>query len=245
MTPPCKWNRIPGMSRRNGENLPGVGWFSQSRETASGGHQVLRLCSWFLLLTVLLGATPAFAQKQTIYNSPYPRSIRVAIREARPNGDPNPRGRIIYVKTVSFDDYVVNSLPNEWVPSWEQEALQAGAMAVKMFAWHKVLNPTKLDGWEFNLDNTTNFQTYREGNRFSDTDQAYRRIRNLAYTEPDGTIVELNYRAGIRENPNWQYRNANMMAQWGSQYWASRGQNMLQILQWYFQGRQLHRIPNL
>jgi len=221
-------------------------WFPyRISETDIGGSALKRLCSCLLLVAVLLGPATAFAQQRTIYNTPYPRTIRVAIREARPNGDPNPRGRIIYVKSVSFDDYVVNSLPNEWVPSWNQEALQAGAMAVKMFAWYKTLNPTKLDGWEFDLDNTTNFQTYREGNRFKESDEAYWRTRNLAYTMPNGEIVELNYRAGIEKNPNWQYRNANMMAQWGSQYWADRGQNMLQILQWYFQGRAMHRIPNL
>lgn len=221
-------------------------WF-QCRiwEKRIGGSAVKRLCSLLLCLSVLLGPTAAFAEHRSIYNTPYPQSIRVAIREARPNGDPNPRGRIIYVKTVGFDDYVVNSLPNEWVPSWEQESLQAGAMAVKMFAWYKVLHPIKLDGWEFDLDNTTNFQTYREGNRFKESDEAHWRVRNLAYTMPDGTIVELNYRAGIERNPNWQYRNANMMAQWGSKYWAERGQNMLQILQWYFQGRAMNRIPNL
>jgi hypothetical protein len=221
-------------------------WF-QCRiwEKRIGGSAVKRLCSILLCLSVLLGPTAAFAEHRTIYNTPYPQSIRVAIREARPDGDPNPHGRIIYVKTVGFDDYVVNSLPNEWVPSWAQESLQAGAMAVKMFAWYKVLHPTKLDGWEFDLDNTTNFQTYREGNRFKEADEAHWRVRNLAYTLPDGTIVELNYRAGVESDPNWPYRNANMMAQWGSQYWAERGQNMLQILQWYYQGRALNRVPNL
>jgi len=204
-----------------------------------------RLVSLVALLTVMLSANPAFAEHRTIYNTSYPTSIRVAIREARPNGDPNPRGRIIYVKSVPFDSYVVNSLPNEWVPSWDQEALQAGAMAVKMFAWYKILHPTRLDGWEFDLDNTTNFQTYREGNRFAETDEAHRRVRNLAYTLPDGTIVELNYRAGHERNPNWQYRNANMMAQWGTQYWADQGYNMLRILQWYFQGRALQRVPGV
>jgi peptidoglycan hydrolase-like amidase len=206
---------------------------------------VKRLCSLALLLTVLLGPATAFAEHRTIYNTPYPTSIRVAIREARPNGDPNPRGRIIYVKTVPFETYMANSLPNEWSPSWNTESLQAGAMAIKMFAWYHILHPTKLDGWDFDLDNTTNFQTYREGNRFAETEEAHRRVRNLAYTTPDGTIVELNYRAGTPENPNWAYRNANMMAQHGTQYWAQQGRNMLQILQWYFQGRQLQQIPNV
>jgi len=127
----------------------------------------------------------------------------VYVREARPDGDPNLRGRIIYVKIVPFDPYVYDSLPNEWMPSWNQESLPSGAMAVKMFAWYKILHPTRLDGWEFDLDNTTNFQTYREGNRFMETTEAHDRVPNLAFIAADGTIVELNYRAGIREDPNW------------------------------------------
>lgn len=211
-----------------------------------GGSRVKRILLLISLLALVLVPTTAFADHETIYNVPYPTSIRVAIRESRPNGEPNPRGRIIYVKVVPFDTYVINSLPNEWVPSWSQESLQAGAMAVKMFAWYKVLHPMKLDGWEYDLDNTTNFQTYREGNRFAATDQAYNRVRNLAFTRPDGTIVELNYRAGYQGGPNWEYRNANMMSQWGS-FWLAKneGRNMLGILQWFYQGRTLHRIPNL
>lgn len=203
-----------------------------------------RILLWTALLTVMLTANVVHAQP-TVFETPYPTTIRVAIRESRPNGEPNPRGRILYVKTVSFDEYVVSSLPNEWMPSWNQESLQAGAIAVKMFAWYRLLNPTILDGWEFDLDNTTNFQTYREGNRFQATDEAHTRTRNLAYALPDGTIVELNYRSGYQGGPNWEYRNANMMSQWGSQYWADQGWNMLRILQWYYQGRTLHPIPNL
>jgi len=204
---------------------------------------VKRILSLVLLFTLAIGPTSAFAEHHSIYSAPYPTAIRVAIREARPSGEPNPRGRIIYVKTVPFENYVYDSLPNEWVPAWEQESLQAGAMAVKMFAWYHVLHPTTLDGWEFDLDNTTNFQTYREGNRFATANEAYRRTRNLAYTQPDGTIVELNYRSGYEGGPNWEYRNANMMSQWGSQYWATQGYNMLQILQWFYQGRSLMSLP--
>ncbi len=205
-----------------------------------------RIVSSLLFLILVLVPTSAFAQHATIYNSPYPSSIRVAIRESRPDGEPDPSGRILYVKVVPFDVYVTNSLPNEWVPSWNQEALQAGAMAVKMFAWYKVLHPMTLDGWEYDLDNTTNFQTYREGNTFAETDEAHNRVRNLAFTDPDGSIVELNYRSGYEGGPNWEYRNAQMMSQWGSQYLATEeGRNMLGILQWFYEGRQLQQIPNL
>lgn len=206
-----------------------------------------RILSLAIAVALAVAALPAtaWASHKTVYNATYPSSIRVAIREARPNGEPNPRGRILYVKTVPFDNYVQDSLPNEWIPSWQLESLRAGAMAVKMFAWYKVLHPTKLDGWEFDLDNSTNYQTYREGNRFEATNNAHWGIRSRAYTQPDGTIVELNYRAGYQGGPNWEYRNANMMSQWGSQYWAKEGRNYLSILQWYYQGRTLHTIPGL
>jgi peptidoglycan hydrolase-like amidase len=204
-----------------------------------------QLLACFAVLLFFFAAAPVKADHKTIYNTTYPASIRVAIRESRPNGEPNPRGRILYVKSVPFDNYVIDSLPNEWIPSWQQESLQAGAMAVKMFSWYKVLHPVKIDGWEFDLDNTTNFQTYREGNRFEGTSMAHRRVRNLAFTMPDGTIVELNYRAGYQGGPNWEYRNQNMMSQWGSQYWANEGRNMLGILQYFYQGRALHRVPGL
>lgn len=207
-----------------------------------GGSDLKRFLSLVLCSALFLWPASAMAEHRTVFDTDYPASIRVAIREARPNGDPNPRGRILYVKTVPFDQYVYDSLPNEWIPSWDAPSLEAGAMAVKMFAWYKILHPTRLDGWEFDLDNTTNFQTYREGNRFAATSEAHDRIRHLGFALPDGTIVELNYRAGIRDNANWQYRNANMMAQWGSQFWARQGYNMLRILQWYYEGRDLHPI---
>ena len=197
-------------------------------------------------LIVLGAASQAGGQaRANLAATPYPQSIRVAIRESRPGGEPDPEGRIIYVKTVNFDEYGKDSLPNEWYPSWQREALQAGAIAVKMFGWYHRLNPVTLDGFTFDVDNTVNFQTYREGRRNQATDEAWEAVRNLAYVEQDGSIFELNYRAGLPNDPNWAYRNSQKMAQWGSQYWADRGRNMLQILQFYYEGRLLTRIPGL
>lgn len=203
----------------------------------------LGLCLALMLLLIPGGAW-AQPPKKTIYNTPYPSVIRVAIRESPPNGEPNPRGRILYVKQVPFDEYIMDSLPHEWGPDWESSSLDAGAIAIRMFAWYKTLNPTTLDGWTFDVDNTTNFQVYLPGNRYTTANQAVQRTRNAAYTMPDGEIIELNYRAGYRNQPNWQYRNANMMAQWGSKYWAEREYTPIQILQWYYEGRVFRQIPN-
>src|SRR3990172_12989059 len=39
------------------------------------------------------------------------------------------------LQVVDFKDYVKHVLPNEWISSWPREALRAGAMAAKMYAW--------------------------------------------------------------------------------------------------------------
>lgn len=190
------------------------------------------------LLTVgFLLTSSAPAQAQKVWDTPLPRIVRVAIRESPPGGAPDPRGRIIWVKTVLFQDYIKNVLPVEWYPSWHPEALKAGAIAVKMFAWYHDLNPVTMDGFTFDVDNSTNFQVYREGHRANTTDLAVDQTLYRAYVQSDGTIFELNYRAGKKDDPNWQYRNAQKMSQWGSEYWAARGKTDLEILQFYYLGR--------
>lgn len=184
----------------------------------------------------------AQAAPHTIYDTALPSAIRVAIRENNPFGEPDPRGRITWVQTVPFDEYCKDVLPNEWMPSWNTESLKAGAMAVKMFAWYHHLHPVTIDGFTFDVDNTTNFQTFRYLSGQPATNVAFNAIRNQVYTMPNGTIIELNYRAGYQNNPNWQYRNAQKMAQWGSEYWALRGRSYIQILQFYYLDRALKFI---
>lgn len=201
-----------------------------------------------LLLTTCTTALASIAclpkayAAQTIYNTSKPSVIRVAIRENNPSGEPDPRGRINYVQSVPFAQYCEDVLPNEWFPSWRPESLKAGAMAVKMFSWYHHLHPVTIDGFTFDVDNTTNFQQFRYLSNQPTTDAAFAAITNDAYTKPNGEIIELNYRAGIADNPNWEYRNAQKMSQWGSEYWALKGQTYTQILQFYYQNRGLYKI---
>lgn len=204
------------------------------------------LLTIFSLFTTGCGtaiAAPPATATQTVFNTPTPSAIQVAIRENNPNGEPDPRGRIVWVQTVPFEEYCKDVLPNEWMPSWSPESLKAGAMAVKMFAWYHHLHPITIGGLTFDVDNTTNFQSFRYLSGQVDTNQAVEAIRPLAFTLPSGDIMELNYRAGYRNNPNWQYRNAQKMSQWGSEYWAQRGRTYLQILQFYYMDRSLFQVP--
>ncbi len=222
-----------------------------------------RLVAVITLSVLMAVARPGWVQAQRAEPTPQPRvepappprvhirsarlpaTIKVAIRASRPGGEPDPRGRIISVQTVPFADYVKNSLPNEWLPSWHPEALKAGAIAVKMSAWYHSLNPTVLDGFRYDVDNTVNFHTYREGRHHSHTDKAVDDTWPEAFVERDGTILPVDYRAGIADDPNEAYRNAHKMAQWGSQYWARRGRGHVQILQYYYQDKALVPIPRL
>jgi peptidoglycan hydrolase-like amidase len=175
----------------------------------------------------------------------FPSTIRVAIRETNAFGEPDPRGRILYVRAVPFDQYCKDVLPNEWFPSWRPAALESGAIAVKMFGWYNTLHPKTIGGQTFDVDNTVNFQTYLEQSDQDQTDRAYYVTRNLGYVKPDQSIEELNYRAGYENSPNWQYRNAQKMAQWGTQYWALQGKTPLEILNFYYTGRALVAIPGV
>ena len=194
---------------------------------------------------VLPPAPAARAQVFKIGETGFPSVIRVAIRENNPFGEADPRGRILYVKTVNFDQYCRDVLPNEWYPSWRPASLAAGAIAVKMFGWYHHLHPVMVGGFTFDVDNTVNFQTYLEQSEQDATDRAYYATRHLAYVPPTQEIQELNYRAGYANNPNWQYRNAQKIAQWGTEYWAALGRTPLQILQFYYMNRDLTVIPGV
>ncbi|HEX2620587.1 MAG TPA: SpoIID/LytB domain-containing protein, partial [Phototrophicaceae bacterium] len=58
------------------------------------------------------------------------------------------------VLTLDFKDYAGNVLPNEWVSDWLPASLQAGAMAVKSYAWYRInLTDPRPEGADV-VDNT-------------------------------------------------------------------------------------------
>lgn len=208
-------------------------------------NKLLFLSLTMLVGTLILPISRANAQVFTLKNAGFPSTIRIAIRENSSWGEPDPRGRIIYVKSVNFDQYCRDVLPNEWFPSWKEPSLEAGAIAVKMFAWYHHLHPVTIGGFTFDVDNTVNFQVYRTESDQDETDRAYYKTRNLGYVNPNLEITELPYRAGHENSPNWQYRNAQKMAQWGSQYLAELGRSTAEILNFYYKGKMLTQIPGV
>lgn len=172
----------------------------------------------------------AMAQTNTIYNTSYPSVVRVAIRSYN-----NPVGPILYVQTLGFQEYCKDVLPNEWFPSWSPQALDAGAIAIKMFAWYHTLHPITIDGFTFDVDNTTNFQQFKYLSGQYVTDKAMDSTWNTVYVPPNGDIQELDYRSGTPNNENAWFDGTNLMSQWGSEYWGSVGKlTFSQILHLYY-----------
>lgn len=174
----------------------------------------------------------------TIYNTAVPSVIRVAIRPQN-----NPRGPILFVQTVGFQNYCEDVLPNEWMPSWNAETLRAGAIAVKMFAWYHTLHPVTMDGWTFDVDNTTNFQEYNYRSGTYRTDRAVGDTWKTVYVPSTGEIKALDYRAGAANQANWAFLGTNIMSQWGSQYWGTVGRlTYPNILRMYYTEREIRGI---
>ena len=231
---------IPGVVDGRVSVAAGAG----KRNLFSGAASVCTTLRIILALCAAAGFSvfaglPVRAQAiDTIYNVKLPVVIRVAIRAGN-----NPRGPILWVQTIGFQQYCTDVLPNEWIPSWDPQALEAGAMAVKMFAWYHTLHPVTVGGFTFDVDNTVNFQEFRFLSGRVETDRALTITWPYAYTDSNGTIAALDYRAGIPDNPNWPFIGSQKMAQWGSQYWAMTGASYLRILNLYFPGRTLFSIP--
>jgi len=165
-----------------------------------------------------------------------PATIRVARRF--PANDPT--GVIVAVDTVDFRTYCVRVLSHEWAPpsAFSDEALRAGALAVKAYAWYWATRPTKLSdvaAWGANVDDTTNYQEYMDwdyGQRYQD---AVDSTWGAALTR-DGQIFEASYYAGSYSG---SATDGNHMTQWGSQFWAAQGKDHQWILGYYYPGTQL------
>ncbi len=153
-----------------------------------------------------------------------PATIKVARRF--PANDPN--GVIVAVDTVDFRTYCVRVLSHEWAPpgAFSDEALRAGALAVKDYAWYWATHPTKLPdvaAWGADVDDTTNYQEYMDwdyGQRYWD---AVNSTWGTTMTR-DGQIFQSSYYAGVYSGAA---TDGNHMTQWGSQYWAAQGKDHL------------------
>jgi hypothetical protein len=106
-----------------------------------------------ILATLLIGLLPGALGRTPIMDAPTANAAAPPCNNYSSNITPpenigvgitNSSGTVVDAVYVDFKSYVRDVLPNEWLPGWESGAYQAGALAVKQYAWYLVLN------WEGN-----------------------------------------------------------------------------------------------
>ena len=139
------------------------------------------------------------------------------------------------VERVAFKTYVKNVLPNEWVSSWPAASLDAGAMAVKSYAWYWALHSTrKTSGGQcFDVYDSTSSQVYRPGSAVSSTSAAVDRTWGTRMTR-SGNILQAHYCATQTACGAWVA--GNWMSQYGSRDQARAGKGYATILRSCYSG---------
>ena len=154
------------------------------------------------------------------------------------------RTRIGTVEVVPFKDYVKRVLPNEWIPSWSPEALKAGAMAVKSYAWYWVSVGGKQGALGADLKDNVEDQVYDPNISYASTDAAVDATFDYAMTR-NGSLFQAQYCAGAYDaDPTgdcpWP---GSYMTQWGSAYHADQGRSWAWILGFYYGGATITPRP--
>lgn len=137
----------------------------------------------------------------------------------------------IPVDRLRFDDYVRSVLPNEWIASWPDAALDAGAIAVKQYAWYNAFVQPKWRnrGYAFDLLDTACDQVYKPNSAHPRSDAAIVRTWSTVLTR-DGRIFPTYYRS----TDGYCGALPDCMGQWGSYDRAMEGMNGVDILLLYY-----------
>jgi hypothetical protein len=144
------------------------------------------------------------------------------------------------VDRVDFRTYVKNVLPNEWIPSWPQESLKAGAMATKSYAWYWALHSTRTTpgGHCYDIRDDTGDQVYRPGSATAATSRAVDATWGARLTR-SGNVLQAHYCSTSTACGAWQ--DGNWMSQYGSRELARAGRGYATILTRYYRDARVVR----
>lgn len=136
------------------------------------------------------------------------------------------------VKKYDFRFYVQHVLPSEWIPSWPNDALRAGAIAVKNVGWYRTLAGNARTGGSGCYDTDNNDQVFDPSYSTSSTDHAV----NLTFGSVlwrSGGIFYTSYLAGSSTDP-CAARSDGKMSQWGTKTCADQGVAWPQIVTTFY-----------
>lgn len=140
------------------------------------------------------------------------------------------------IDRVPFMVYVRNVLPYEWISSWPDASLDAGAVAAAQFAWSTALIDRKWTrrGYAFDVLDSTCDQVYRDRTakqQFRSTDAAVARMWGTLLLRNDKLIP--TYFRDTDERCE-RLGGPDCMGQWGSRDRANEGLSGLDILRFYY-----------
>lgn len=135
------------------------------------------------------------------------------------------------IKTVAFDSYIKNTLPNEWYSSWNAAALKAGAYCVKGVGIYRSIKPVNV-----NYMVSQGTQNYVPNTTSTKTNTAVNSISDKYVVSSDGALFFPEYGAGTKGEAGT--KGTGRLLQWGSQYLAAqKGYTYKQILNYYLKLR--------
>jgi len=144
------------------------------------------------------------------------------------------------IEEINFQYYVKNVLPNEWAACWDWniEALKAGAMAIKTYAWYRILHPkyprqgydVRDDEWDqvYDPDWKEKFVLATPEERYENAIEATWK----AIMTKESIIFEAQYDSGTPGTPYPLI--TGRLSQWGTQYWAELGKDWQWIIHYYY-----------
>ncbi len=150
------------------------------------------------------------------------------------------------VETVDFRSYVKNVLSREWISSWTNESVRAGALAVRTYAWYQVVHYRGYvtdQGACFDVFDTTRDQVYDParptyGPMTSAVDATWATLVLRA-----GHVFPTYYNAGAAGEGCGANPNGWKLYQWGSQACGLAGRSAAEILAIYYAGVSITAAP--
>ncbi|SET33449.1 SpoIID/LytB domain-containing protein [[Clostridium] polysaccharolyticum] len=140
---------------------------------------------------------------------------------------------------VGFETYCKDVLPNEWIPSWHVQSLNAGAFCVRMVGWYHTINPASPSGA---YDVSSGTQCYIKGSAQTSTSRAIDDTYRYIMVNSSDKIFFAEYGQGT--SGEISKRSGGKLLQYGSQALAKKGYLYNDILNYYY-GGSVHSYGNI
>lgn len=177
-----------------GPNRPSNGSY---HATPIKGHPIPATSTNQLVTNGVISYSPPGTHYATVYTEPYTIKVSIYDRDAFGAENFNTYHQTL---TVDFETYVKDVLPNEWYESWggaggAQEALKAGALAVKTWAMYHVAGHPKDQDNNADVTNGTSSQMYTQDSHLNKTNcnAAVDAVANYVIGNIDGDLYETQY----------------------------------------------------